>query len=164
MSFFSKITGQDARRNRSAARSTAQWGAGNDPNDQFRKAILDEQQGGGWQDAFKTTAGAAYDAALPQLRNSLQMTREDGIRRGISTGDLGTSNEGDVTAAWGKQLATTLAGTAMQGYQDQRNRYLDLLTGQIDRTNSQKNAQSNFYSNIIGGGVSAAASAYGAKA
>jgi hypothetical protein len=164
MSFFSKITGQDARRNRAAQRSTDQWGAGNDPGDQLRKATLAEQQGGGWEDAFNKTAGAYVQGQLPQLRNSLQMSREDAIRRGISTGDLQTTNEGDITSAWGKNISNTLGGMAMQGYENSRNRYLDLLTGQMDRDQNSKNQNQNMWLSILSGGIKGVASAYGAGA
>jgi hypothetical protein len=161
MSWFSRVTGQDARRNRAAERSKQEWGVGNDPGDQFRKAILNEQQGGGWEDAFQRTAGATINNALPQLRQQLQLTREDAIRRGVSTGDLGTSNEGDLVSAWSRNLDNTLGSMAMQGYENNRNRYLDLLTGRMDRDTASKNRVSNTLSGLFSGASQAAAAYYG---
>lgn len=97
---------------------------------------------------------------LPKLRSSLQLSREDAIRRGISTGDLGTSNEGDITTAWGQNISNTLGGMAMQGYENNRNRYLDLLTGGMDRDQSNKNNQNNMWANLGGSALSAAFMAF----
>src|SRR5258708_7668871 len=97
MSWISKITGADGRRNRSRT-DAASWNAygGGNPDDQLKKATAFEGAGGGWQDAFNQSAGSFLAQALPSLRSNLQMTREDSQRRGIGTGDLGTSNEGDL--------------------------------------------------------------------
>lgn len=156
MSWLSKITGRDAARNKKAAQSAAEWGQGNDPNDQVRKALLSEEQGGGWQQAFQQTAQSTINQALPQLRNSLQLSREDAIRRGISTGDLATSNEGDITAAWGQNISNTLGGLATSEYENNQNRYLSLLTGSIDRTQSQQNQNSNNWFGLGGAALSTA--------
>lgn len=152
MSMFSKLTGHDAKlRDRQIQEKANYAAAGGSPQQQYYSAIGDEKSGGGWQNAFNTTAGAMYNDALPALRNSLQMSREDGIRRGISTGDLGTSNEGDITQAWGKNLANSFSGLAMQGYENNRNRYLDLLTGQMDRDQAGDNAARQRRAGLYGG-------------
>lgn len=177
MSWFSKLTGHDAKlRDRQIAEKSRFASMGGSPEDLYARAVGEERNGGGWQDAFKTTAGAMFNNALPQLREGLQMTREDGIRRGISTGDLGTSYEGDVTSAWGKNLSNALAGTAMQGYENSRNRYLDLITGQLDRdqagANASKQKRAGMWGGIgalAGGGIGflvggPAGAAYGAQA
>lgn len=157
MSWLSKITGGDAAKRRREQQSVQQWGAGNDPNDQLRKATLFEQQGGGWEQAFNQTAGSFLNQAMPELRQKLQTTREDAIRRGVSTGDLGTTYEGNIESAFQQNLSNTLGGMAMQGYENNRNRYLDLLTGQIDRADSNRNAKNNMWSSIAGNGMMAAA-------
>lgn len=165
MSWLSKITGSDGRKNRSAT-DNASWqkyGGGN-PDDQLKQATAFEGAGGGWEDAFKTSAGSVLAQALPDLRNKLQLTREDGIRRGISTGDLGTSNEGDLVSSWGQNISNTLGGMAQQGYENNRSRYLDLLTGGIDRRDSQANQRKNRTAGIWGGLLGAGGTAAAAFA
>lgn len=142
MSFFSKLTGHDAKlRDRQINEQRQYAAAGGSPQDQYYSSIADERNGGGWQQAFNQTAGATLANALPDLRNQLQMTREDGIRRGISTGDLGTSTEGDLVSSWGRNLANSFAGTALSAHEGSRNRYLDLLSGQLDRDQETENAK-----------------------
>lgn len=145
MSWLSRLTGRDAARNRNAGK--AQWWRerGGDPNDRFNQAIVDEGAGGGWKTAFGETAGAFVRDQLPQLRESLQMTREDGIRRGISTGDLGTSYEGDVLTSWGRGISDALGRLSMSGYENNRNRYLDLLSGRLDRNTAAQNARNQMW-------------------
>src|SRR5689334_19134938 len=79
-----------------------------------------ERRGGGFTDAFNQTAGAYLNNALPGLRSQLQTTREDEQRRGIGTGDLGTSYEGDIMSAFQRNLAGALGGLASQGYENRR--------------------------------------------
>jgi hypothetical protein len=43
--------------------------------------------------AFNDTAGSFLANAMPQFRSQLQLTREDAVRRGVGTGDLGTSTK-----------------------------------------------------------------------
>lgn len=164
MSWYSKMTGHDAKlRGRQVEEKSRQSRLGGSPEQLYDRALLDEQGGGGWQQAFNTTAGAMLTDALPRIRQDLQLTREDGIRRGISTGDLGTSMEGDVVSSWGKNLANAFAGTAMTGYENNRNRYLDLLTGGIDRDESRWNAGQNRNAAMVGSALnfgSQAASSY----
>lgn len=165
MSFFSKLTGHDAKlRDRQIAEQQRFAGLGGSPQALYDRAIGDEGRGDGWKSAFNTTAGSMLAGALPQMRQDMQMTREDGIRRGISTGDLGTSYEGDVMSSWGKNLANAFAGTAMSGYENSRNRYLDLITGTIDREDSNRNADKNRRAALWGAGISAVGQAAGAAA
>lgn len=163
MSFLSKITGSDGRRNRSRtdAAAWAKYGGGN-PDDQLKRATAFEGAGGGWEKAFGDTAGSVISQALPSLRSGLQMTREDAVRRGIGTGDLGTSNEGDLVSSWGQGISNTLGGLAMQGYENNRNRYLDLLTGGIDRRDSQANQRANRSAGLWGSLAQGAGMATGA--
>ena len=152
------------RERRSAAgrhsEKQAFWKAnGGDPNQRYNQAIVDEGNGGGWEDALTRTAGSLYSRQLPQLRNDLQLTREDGIRRGISTGDLGTSNEGDLVSSWGQNFADTLGGMAMTGHENSRNRYLDLLVGRMDRDSQSR----DWWKPALGGALGAGARVLGAK-
>lgn len=162
MSWLSKITGGDAAKRRREQQSVQQWGAGNDPGDQMAKALLFEQQGGGWEQAFNQTAGSFLNQAMPQLRQQLQTTREDAIRRGVSTGDLGTTYEGNIMSAFNQNLSNTLGGLASQEYDTNRNRYLDLLTGTLDRNQSAKNSQNNMWASLGGDLMKGAAMAFGA--
>jgi hypothetical protein len=174
VSFLSKITGRDRARNQlQNSLSKVQGAAAAQPLSpqnlagQYGQALTTAKDGGfkedpnGWQQAFNQTAGATINNALPQLRNDLQMTRENAIRRGISTGDLGTSFEGDVTSAWGRNLSNALAGQALgaytgyenraqSGYENSQNRYLDLLTGAMDRNTAEENANKKKKSGLYG--------------
>lgn len=158
MSTFSRLTGHDAKlRDRQVAEQRRFSSLGGSPEQMYDRATIDEGNGQGWQNAFHQTAGAMLTDALPRIRQDLQLTREDGIRRGISTGDLGTSYEGDVLTGWGKNLANAFTGTAMQGYENSRNRYLDLITGGIDRADSRWNAGQNRNAAYVGAGINAVA-------
>lgn len=166
MSFISKLTGRDAKlRDRQINEQRQYAAAGGSPTDQYYSSIADERNGGGWQQAFNQTAGATLANALPDLRNQLQMTREDGIRRGISTGDLGTSTEGDLMSAWGRNLSNAFAGQSLAAHEGSRNRYLDLISGQIDRDDSNRNASKNrnaaMWGSVLNLGGQAASSYYG---
>lgn len=158
MSWLSKLTGRDHARE--GLQKMQAWSAGmaaKDPTSpenlhgRYAAALDDAGKGTGWEDAFKRTAGAVMTNALPGLRNDLQMTRENAIRRGVSTGDYGTSAEGDVTSAWQRNIANALAGQSMVGYEDSQNRYLDLLTGQMDRNTGEENAKKKNKSGLLGG-------------
>jgi len=130
---------------------------------QMQQASKDELSGTGWQDAFNKTAGAQLAGALPGLRSQLQTTREDAIRRGVSGGDLGTSYEGDIMSAFSRNTANAFASQAADMYNQSRNRYLGLLGGQLDYASSQENANRNFWSSLIGGGLQGGAQVLGAK-
>lgn len=161
MSWFSKITGQDAAKIRREQKSIQQYGEGNDPSDQLAKALNSAESGGGWQQAFQQTAGAYMNEAMPQLRTQLQLSQEDAVRRGISTGDLGTSNEGDILSAFQQNTSNTLGGLATSEYENNQNRYLNLLTGTLDRNQSNSNSNANMWAGIGGAALSAAGSALG---
>lgn len=150
MSYFSKITGQDARHRASQATIG-----------QMDSAMADEQSGAGWEDAYNKTAGAQLANALPDLRNSLQMQRENSIRRGVSTGDYGTSAEGDLVSAWGRNIGNSFAGQAAGMYNASRGRYMDLLSGKLSYNTNQENSNRNFYGGLISGGMQAGAMAMG---
>lgn len=155
MSWLSKITGRDKAREglqnvqamgqQATAAGQAQKAA--DPlsdvnlRGRYAHALDDTSSGAGWEDAFNKTAGATINNALPGLRQGLQLTREDAIRRGVSTGDLGTSNEGDFVSAWQRNLSNAMAGQSLNAYEGNQNNYLDLLTGAMDRNTAQQNYQ-----------------------
>lgn len=121
----------------------------------------------GGQNALNTSTLAAINSGMPALNQNLQSQKESDIRRGISTGDLGTSFEGDITSAFQKNIANTTAGQAMnlfntqaQGYGNlnasDTSNYLNLLGGNADRNQSAQNAQTSFWNSLIGAGGQAA--------
>lgn len=161
MSWLSKALGSDGRREK---REAAKWAPfGGTPQQQLQSTLYDESQGGGWQKAFEQSAGAYMSRAMPQFRKDLQLTREDNQRRGISTGDLGTSYEGDLASAFQQNVSDTLGGMAMNAYENNRNRYLALLTGKIAGDQAYKSDQQNMIAGIFSGAMKAGAAAYGAR-
>ena len=105
------------------------------------------------QDPSKVLS-AYVNGAMPQFLQQLQGVRENAISRGISTGDLGTANEGSLASAFQRNIATQAAGlygtqlgAAGQLYgQDMgnqlglSNQYLSLLGG-IQNQHNQQEAQ-----------------------
>ena len=159
MSWVSKALGNDGRREK---RETAKWAPyGGTPQVQLQNALASEAQGGGWQDAFNQSAGAYLSRVTPQFRKDLQLTREDNQRRGISTGDLGTSYEGDLASAFQQNVSDTLGGMAMNAYENNRNRYLALLTGKIAGDQAYKTDQQNQLAGIFSGAMKAGAAYFG---
>lgn len=114
------------------------------------------------QQAFETSARAAMEAAMPAFSHQLQDLREGAARRGVSTGDLGTSYEGDLASAFQHNTANALAGQAMNLYGTQlgaagnlfgeeHNNYLDMLSGGLDREQAERNRKSAAKSSMWGG-------------
>jgi len=158
MSWLSKLTGRDKVREgwQQAQKGAQAMVDTNNPtsplglDQRFGKALDAAGSNAGWEDAFNKTAGAEINNALPSLRQGLQLTREDAIRRGVSTGDLGTSNEGDLVSAWQRNLSNAFAGQALNAYNTGQDRYLDLLTGAMDRQTANSNAQKKSRSGLFG--------------
>lgn len=113
-------------------------------------ALDQEASGDGWKNAFHDTAQAFLDQQMPSFLKTLGMTREDGIRRGISTGDLGTSTEGDLVSAFQKNLADSLGSLASQNYNAGRDRYLGLLGSQYDADQSGANSHNQMLGGLLG--------------
>lgn len=156
-----------------------QYGAQDRTNYQdSRNRYMDALNGG--QDAFNTSVQSAYSSAMPQFQQALQGTRESAVRRGISTGDLGTSNEGDLASAFQHNLtnsigaqASQLYGQRMGGYNsmmgaDQaqanssNNNYLDMLSGTMDRQDAAKNRKQQGQNSLLGAVGSVGGAALGA--
>lgn len=106
----------------------------------------------GGQDRLNEYARSAMSAAMPGFMNEIQNIRESAQRRGISTGDLGTSYEGDAASAFQQNIADAISGQAMNLYGTQmggagglydmsRNNYLDLVAGALDRKEMGRNAK-----------------------
>jgi len=126
---------------------------------QSRNGLLDILN----QDPSKTL-GAYVQSAMPDFNKALQGVRENSIARGISTGDLGTSYEGNLASAFQRNIAGEagqLYGQRLSGYeelygQDQnasqqsQNEYLDLLTGQRDYEEQQREAKAANKASMFG--------------
>jgi len=124
------------------------------------------------QNSLNTSVASATSAAMPALNQTLQSTREQAVKRGISTGDLGTSNEGDILSAFQRNISNsageqamglfnTEAGSAGNLYQSDNNNYLNLLRGNQDYQTGQQNAKRAKNSALFGGLGSAVGSIWG---
>lgn len=133
---------------------------------------------GGGQEALNQYAQSAMSAAMPSFMGQLQGVRESAQRRGISTGDLGTSYEGDLASAFQQNIADAIAqqsmnlygqqlGTSAGMYDMSRNNYLDLIHGAADRKDMNRNAKKDRQAGLYGAGMNAIANGagrlYGAK-
>jgi len=150
MSWFSRAIGSDAKRNKV-----------NQDRASIDQQIQYEQSGTGFADAFNKTAGSYLSGQMPDFLKGLQLTRENGIRRGISTGDLGTSYEGGLTSAFQKHISDALGGLALQGYEGSRNRIMDLLSGKTGIDINDMNSYYNMLGGLFNAGSQVAAAAVG---
>lgn len=114
---------------------------GGDLAAQYQQYMNSQRTGAGAQDALNTSTRAAVDAAMPSFRGQLQGVRENAIARGASTGDLGTSYEGDLASAFDAHTKNAVASQAAGMYNEGQNRYADLLTGGMDRQTQDQNYQ-----------------------
>jgi hypothetical protein len=122
-----------------------------DANAAYDDLIKTTRSGAGAQDAIDQYTSSAIGNAMPSFQKELQLTREDGVRRGISTGDLGTSFEGDLASAFQRNTANAVAGQATQLYESGQNRYADLLSGKLDRQTAQENMNRKKKGGLFGG-------------
>jgi hypothetical protein len=117
---------------------------------------------GGGQNALNTSVSSAMSAAMPSFMNQMQNVQESGVRRGISTGDLGTSTEGDLASAFQRnesnaagQQAMSMFGTQLGAssnmYNSDQNRFLQGLQGQQDYATAQANAKKQKSASLFGG-------------
>lgn len=116
---------------------------------------------GGGQEAVNTSTQAAVNNALPSFMKNLQGSREEAIRRGASNGDLQTSNEGDLASAFQRNIASGAGaqaagvyGQQLQGYGNMAtqssNNYLDLMSGNADREQANRNNRYGLLGGVIG--------------
>lgn len=109
---------------------------------------------GGGQNALNQYAQSAMASAMPGLQQSLQQTNENNVARGISTGGLGTSYQGDVYGAFQKNLANSIGQQSMNLYGTQlganenmyglnQNAYLN----QLNQANNQGIAANKWQNN-----------------
>jgi len=122
------------------------------------RAQVNNQIAGG-QGTLNSYLTNAMQAAMPEFNQRMQGLRENEIARGVSTGGLGTSYEGDLASAFQRNIAQAGASEAMNLYNtnlnaltglynsdvnrqtNAENNYLDLLTGSLDQAQAAKNAR-----------------------
>jgi hypothetical protein len=169
MSWLSRITGRDAsrREGREAAALDAKMNTA--MGDEQARTLTQEGQArndraglestlAGGQDALNASITAAMSAAMPDLFRTLQQTKESNLRRGMMNGETPTSYEGDVMSAFQRNIANAAGGQAMNLHntnvgarthlfdvstglgERSRERYLDVLSGQMDRKQAERNA------------------------
>lgn len=137
-----------------------------------RNHFLDALNGG--QEALDASTKAAVSSAMPAFQQQLQGIRESAERRGISNGEVATNYEGDLASAFDRNIANATAShaTEMQGQKvaglgglqsEERNQYLDLLSGNLDRQQQEKNRKQSFWNSIIGAGGAAAGAYFGSR-
>lgn len=103
------------------------------------------------QQALQQSTQAAVQNALPSFLQNMQGLKEQNIRRGISTGDLGTSFEGDLTSAFQRNLANSVASQSL-GLFNNRNSLLSGYYGdQLDREQAARNDASQRRGGFING-------------
>lgn len=140
MSSLSRLLGNDRRRERTQTAEKTLDGV-----------MAEERDGTGWKSAFNETAGSFLSSQMPGLMQSLQGSRENAIQRGISTGDLGTSYEGDIYSAFQQNIANALSGMSMQGYENSRNRYVNMASGKLTGAMDEEANNRNMWGSIAGG-------------
>lgn len=117
---------------------------------------------GGGQDALNTSVKSAVSAAMPQFNQEMQTTRENAVRRGISTGDLGTSYEGDLASAFQRNISEAAGqqalglfnsrlGAAGNMYGNDQSTYLSMLRGNQDYQMAAQNAKRQRSAGLFGG-------------
>lgn len=171
MSWLSKLTGGDAvkRAQQSADTANAQLTTAGQADSQRAGALWSGMTGSGpqvGQAALTSSIQAAMSAAMPQFQTSLQGVREGAVRRGLSTGDLGTTAEGDLASAFQQHIADAAGSQAMGLYQTNaglydsgQNRYLDVLAGNRDYQQADANAKRQRRAGTLGA-IGAAAGGY----
>lgn len=129
----------------------------------YDTALQDYQDPTAGQGQLASLIQSQVAQAMPQFSGALQGVRENAIRRGMSTGDLGTSYEGDLASAFQNHIAQSVGQQAFNLFQGNRNTYLDLLSGAMDREDNAQNSASNRKSGLFGsiiGGLGSAAGAF----
>lgn len=140
--------------------------------DEDRNRFLDTLGGG--QEALNESTRAAVSSAMPAFQQQLQGIRESSERRGISNGEVATNYEGDLASAFDKHIADAAGSQALAlhnndanaygGLQsEERNQYLDLLSGNLDRQQQEKNRKQSFWNGLISAGAGAAGAYFGGR-
>jgi hypothetical protein len=115
------------------------------------------------QDQLAKTTQATVQNALPSFLQNLQGTKEDNIRRGISTGDLGSSFEGDLTSAFQRNIANSVAGQAANMFGQRTNLLYGAQEDALDREQAAQNNAGQRKSSFLNGLISTIGSVVGAS-
>jgi hypothetical protein len=111
---------------------------------------------------------------MPAFNQNLQNIRESAERRGVSNGEIETNSEGDLASAFQRNIANAAGSqaVALQGQKtsalgglqsEERNQYLDLLSGNLDRQQQEKNRKQSFWNGLIGAAGGAAGAYFGSR-
>lgn len=149
MSWLSKMLGTDYKA------PGGKYGA------RYDKALDQYQDPTAGQGQLSSLIQSEVASAMPQFNSALQGVRENAIRRGISTGDLGTTYEGNLASAFQQHIANTVGQQAYDLFQGNRNTYLDLLSGAMDREDNARNSAANRKSGLFGGIISGLGGLFG---
>lgn len=136
------------------------------------RSQLEDQLAGG-QSALNKYAQSAMSSAMPGLYSALQGQRESNVRRGVSTGDLGTSYEGDIYSSFQRNLSNAIGQQSMNLYGTQlgaeqnlnqmdTSNYNDMMYANRDYQTGRDNAKRQRNSNLWGGIMGAVGGAAGA--
>lgn len=140
---------------------TNEGNAGNQLYGQYQGFLQNGQQD------LNNYAQSAMSAAMPAFNKAMQGTQESEVARGIGTGSLGTSYEGDLQSAFQRNIANAvgqqsmnLYGTQLKSSGDQfdnmEDTYNSNLWGQTNYQNNQNQQKTKFLSGLAGGLGSAA--------
>lgn len=151
---YGGVPGMDASINT----ATNQAGA----NSAQDRSQLESLLNGGGQSALDTYAQGAMSSAMPGLNAELQKQAESNIRSGTSTGDLGTSFEGDLYSAFQRNMSNAIAGQSMnlyntnvganEGlYNTDTSNYMDAMYANRDFAQGQENARKKRNAGLWGG-------------
>lgn len=149
MSWLSKALGLDYKAPAQSA-----------PLNQFMGQLQDPSFG---QDAITKMTQSAMGNAMPGFMQQMQGQKEDSIRRGISTGDLGTSFEGDLTSAFQRNIANSVAGQAGTMFNNRNNLLYQGTNDQLDREQAAQNGAQQRKSGLINSLISGAGMALGGR-
>lgn len=145
MSWFSKALGLDYK-------APAQ----SQPLNSFLSTLQNPNWG---QSQVEDMTRSTIANALPSFLSNLQGTKEDNIRRGISTGDLGSSFEGDLTSAFQRNIANSVAGQSANLFQQRNSLLYGGLNDQLDREQAAQNDAAKRRSGFVNGLVQSAGQA-----
>lgn len=103
------------------------------------------------QQQLEETTRATVAGALPDFLSNLGGLKEQNIRRGISTGDLGTSFENDLTSAFQRNIANSVASQQASLLSDRTHSLLGAYGDDLDREQAAQNDANQRKSGFIGG-------------
>jgi len=124
-------------------------GPASDPRyDDLLRQLRDPSFG---QQSVADSTRAAVQGALPDFLSNLGGLKEQNIRRGISTGDLGTSFENDLTSAFQRNIANSVAGQSANMFNNRTGLLFQGLNDSLDRKQGAINDASQRRSGFLNG-------------